>query len=369
MSKMSSQRVEDTMNRLFQSSIPLSAAQHQRLARASSALTLARTVQLPLMANWLSCQSQKAGRVRFLERFFEAEFLSQELVYQPFLAHCLAKRQDEVWYLLIDRSTLRGYETEILVISLAYNGHAIPLVWQVIDFGCTGALEQIALWKRLSKLLERILPQGTRIVVQGDSEFGSVDVIRFLRQQAWDFILAQAANSNYRQRGTQVWQSLSDLPLKAGRGIYLENIEWTEKHIYGAFNLFAFWQEHQSSPESKRREARYCLTSLRMSHMLRPLGRRRWGIECFFKDYKSGGFDVESSHFRSHERWEKLLVLLSVNYLWFNVVGRWLSKVGKRALVDAKARRQLSFFRIGWDWLISEFSQGRSWPTILTLYS
>jgi hypothetical protein len=366
---MSSQQVEDTMNQLFQATIPLSMAQNQRLASASSALTLARSVQLPQMANWLARQSQKAGRVRFLERFFEAEFLTQELVYQPFLRHYLAKRRDAVWYLLIDRSTLRGYETEILVISLAYNGHAIPLVWQVIDFGCTSGLEQIELWQRLVNLLAVILPKGTRIVVQGDTEFGSVEVIKFLRYQTWDFILAQAANSNYRHRGTQVWQSLRDLRVQAGTGIYLEQIEWTEQHIYGAFNLFAFWQEHQSSPESQRREVRYCLTSLRMSHMLRPIGRRRWGIECFFKDYKSGGFDVESSHFRQHERWEKLLVLLAVNYLWFNSVGRWLSKTGKRALVDAKARRQLSYFRMGWDWLISEFSQGRSWPLISTLYS
>lgn len=366
---MSSQDAKDTMNQLFQAIIPLSKAQNQRLASASTALTLAGTVQLPHLANWLSQPMSKVGRLHFLERFFEAPFLSQELVYQPFLKHLLAKRQDKVWYLLIDRSTLRGYESEILVISLAYNGHAIPLVWQVIDFGCTGAMEQIALWKRLAALLEQILPTGTNIIVQGDTEFGSVEVMQFLRYQRWDFILAQAANSNYRLRGSQDWQSLRDLPLKAGKGIYLENVEWTEKHGYGAFNLFAFWQEHQSSPESKRREARYCLTSLRMSHSLRPLGRRRWGIECFFKDYKSAGFEIESSHFRSHERWEKLLVLLSVNYLWFNSVGRWLSKIGKRRLVDAKAQRQLSFFRIGWDWLISEFSRGQRWPLISTLYS
>ena len=366
---MSSHQVEDTMNQLFQAFIPLSPAQNQRLACASVALTLAGTVQLPKVANWLNRSSQKAGRVRFLERLLEAEFLTQDRVYQPLLRQFLAKRQDKVWYLLIDRSTLRGYETEILLISLAYQGHAIPLVWEVIDFGCTGAEEQIVLWKRLLQLVTRILPVGTKLVVQGDTEFGSVQVMQFLRQASWDFILAQAANSAYRLHGTKDWHLVSDLPISPRRAVYLENIEWTRQHDYACLNFFGFYQPHQSSPDSQRRDYRYCVTSLPMSHMLRPIGRRRWGIECCFKDYKSAGFDVENSHLRAHEPWEKLLVLLSVNYLWVTSVGRWLSKVGKRALVDAKARRQLSLFRMGWDWLISEFRLGQPWPLISTLYS
>jgi hypothetical protein len=82
---MSSQEAKDTMNQLFQAILPLSKAQNQRLASASTALTLARTVQLPQLANWLNRPVTKVGRLRFLERFFEARFLSQELVYQPFL--------------------------------------------------------------------------------------------------------------------------------------------------------------------------------------------------------------------------------------------------------------------------------------------
>lgn len=269
----------------------------------------------------------------------------------------------------MDRSTLHGYDTEMLVLSLAYYGHAIPLVWEIIDFGCTGASEQIALLQRAVSLLSRILPTKTQVIFQGDTEFGSVELLKFICQQRWDFIVAQAVNTSYRQRGSRIWQSLRDLPVTPTRPIYLEKIEWTAKHQYGCFNLFAFYQPHQNSPESQRRYYRYCLTNLRISHSLRIQGKRRWGIECFFKDCKSGGFDLESSHFRHHDRWDRLLIILALNYLWLSSLGRWLSKVGKRALVDAKARRQLSYFRIGWDWLLSTFSQGLSVPAISTLYS
>lgn len=366
---MSSRPLEDTMNRLFQQIIPISQAQNKRLARVCSAMTLAESVSLSKMANRMSNPIQKAGHIRFLERLFQASFLSQELVYQPFLAHFLRNRHDPIWYILMDRSTLHGYDTEMLVISLAYYGHAIPLVWEIIDFGCTGADEQIDLLKRLVTLLDRILPQETQIIFQADTEFGSVEVIKFLCQQDWDFILAQSANTSYRLRATQQWHSLKDLPVSPRQSIYLENIEWTAKHIYGCFNLFAFYQPHQNSAFSQQRDYRYCLTSLRITHSLRLQGRRRWGIECFFKDCKSGGFELETSHFRHHDRWDRLLTVLALNYLWLTSLGRWLSKTGQRALVDAKARRQLSYFRIGWDWLLLTFSQGTTIPLISTLYS
>jgi hypothetical protein len=366
---MSSRPLEDTMNQLFQDIIPVSMAQNRRLARACSAMILAENVSLSKMANRLSSPSQKVGRVRFLERLLQAEFLSQELVYQPFLVHFLAKRRDKTWYLLIDRSTLHAYDTEILVISLSYYSHAIPLVWEIIDFGCTGAVEQIALLKRLVNLLPHISPPDTQIIFQGDTEFGSVAVIQFLRQYKWDFILAQTANTSYRLPGNDTWHFLADLPVSPRHTVYLERIEWTAQHIYGSFNLFAFYQPHQTSPDSTRRDYRYCLTSLRISHTLRVQGRQRWSIECFFKDCKSGGFDIENSHFRQHDRWERLMIVLALNYLWLTSLGRWLSKVGKRTLVDPKARRQLSYFRIGWDWLLSVFSQGGVIPLISTLYS
>lgn len=72
---MSSRLLEDTMNQLFQGIIPLSKAQNQRLAYASSAMTLAESVSIPKMANRISKAIHKAGRVRLLERLFQAPFL------------------------------------------------------------------------------------------------------------------------------------------------------------------------------------------------------------------------------------------------------------------------------------------------------
>ena len=83
-------------------------------------------------------------------------------------------------------------------------------------------------------------------------------------------------------------------------------------------------------------EHRYCITSLPITHTLRRLGRRRWGTEPMFRDYKSAGWHIDYSGLQDPDDIETLLVVLSINYLWATVVGRWLCKSGLRVEVDAK---------------------------------
>jgi hypothetical protein len=362
---MSSPQLEDTMNALFRREISLSPAQIGRLARANVGVLLAGHAQLPKIARWLDRPESQAGRIQFLQRLLNAPFMTQELVYQPLVRGMLRGFQEATWHILIDRSTLEGYEAEMLMSGLSFRGHAVPLVWEVIDFGCTSADEQIALWHRVLPLI----PPDKAIVAHGDTEFGSVKVMRFMREHGWDFILGQPANTRYRLHRTQTWHLLSDLPVTKRQPIYLPAVEWTENHCYGPLGLFAFYAPRQNSPESPRRDIRYQATTLPIAHTLRRVGRRRWGIEPFFKDYKSAGWNIELSALSRFDRRNSLLILLSTAFLWATCVGRWLCKIGKRRHIDAKPSRQLSLFRIGWDWLVAQYRQGHDWPLVTTLYS
>lgn len=362
---MSSRAPEDSMKRLFQRHIPLSPAQIGRLAHASSAMLLAKDSRLSQIACWINQPISKAGRVQFLNRLLDAAFMRQEYVYQPFVRGSLNGLQQRLWHVVIDRSTWHGYQTDVLMIALAYHGHALPLVWQVMDFGCTSAAEQLQLWQRVLPLI----PPSQAVLVHGDTEFGSVEVMHYLRQQGWHFIFGQPNNTRYCLPDQSMWLLLRDLPVTPRHPVYLHNIVWTESHRYRPLNLFAFYDPHQASPESPRREIRYCATSLPIAPTLRQLGSRRWGIECLFKDCKSAGFELEKSDLAHGQRCDSLLTLLSLTYVWVNCVGRWLCKTGQRRQVDAGTTRHLSLFRIGHDWLVSQFRQQRQWPLISTLYS
>ena len=129
---------------------------------------------------------------------------------------------------------------------------------------------------------------------------------------------------------------MADLVIKPRQPIYQANLTWTKKHQYQSVNLFAFYAPRQSGPTGLKHTVRYCATSLPIAHTLRRVGRRRWGIEPMFRDFKSSGWHLDQSGLQNPDQTETLLVLLSINYLWATVLGRWLCKSGRRSEVDTK---------------------------------
>ena len=361
---MSSLRLEDTMSTLFRRHLPLSDSKVGRIARATVGMILAGNGQLPKVARWIGGDAKQDNRIQFMRRLLDADYLTQRRVYQPLLRQALGAYREKVWHMLIDRSTLsKAKDRELLVASLNFRKRAIPLAWQVIDFGCTGADEQIALLTEV----KQVIPADQAVVLHGDTEFGSVQVMRFAQQNRWDFILGQPGNVRYHDG--QSWRLLQELPITSRQSVYLSDIRWTELHNYGPVNLFAFYAPHQASEFAVRCDHRYFVTSLPTTHTIRRIGRRRWGIEPFFKDYKSSGWKLESSGLECPRRLERLIILLSVGYLWTTCIGRWVCKTGRRSEIDAKPSRHLSLFRIGRDWLIHQHRMGHEWPQMLALYS
>jgi hypothetical protein len=205
------------------------------------------------------------------------------------------------------------------------------------------------------------------VVFHADGEFDSVRLMQYLYEQQWDFILGQSGKKHYRQHPDRPWQALNSLPVTKTQAVYLERIELTQTYGYGPLNLFAFYQPRFSNRRRKR-DVTYCATSLPITPSLRRLGHRRGGIECCFKDFKSSGWQLHSSDLTHPLRREGLLTVLSLSYLWATCLGRWLCKSGQRQQVDAKAQRHLSFFRLGWDWLVHRYNMNLFCPTLLTLY-
>ena len=361
---MSSLRLEDTMSTLFRRHLTLSDSQIGRIARVAVGMILAGTAQLPKVARWLRNDAKQDNRIQFMRRLLDADYLTQQRVYQPFLRQALSFNHESVWHVLIDRTTLaKARDRELLAVSLSFRKRAVPLVWQVIDYGCTGADEQIPLLEQV----KQVIPTEQKVVLHGDTEFGSVDVMRFAQRNKWDFILGQPGNTRYHDGDS--WCLLQELPITPRRPVYRSGIRWTKQHNYGPLNLFAFHSPHQASEFAARRDIRYFVTSLPTTHTIRRTGRRRWGIEPFFRDYKSSGWELESSALECPKRLNRLLILLSIDYLWATCIGRWVCKTGRRSEIDAKPSRHLSLFRIGWDWLIHQHVMGREWPQMLALYS
>jgi hypothetical protein len=338
-------------------------SQIERIRNLSMSVLLAGNVQLAKLARWLPQQTHQDSRIQWLRRLLDARYLDAEWSYQPLIRAVMAQMQGTPFHLIMDRSVLQATQFDLLSLNLYFRGRALPMVWDIIPHGSSNFTQQ----KSLIARSQVILPPCAPIVFHGDNEFGSIPLIHHLRQFKWDILTGQAAGTYYRRGANNPWQLLKTLPITRTQPIYCPAIELSKTHQYGPLNLFGFYQP-RFAKQGRRRDIAYYVTTLPITPKLRPIGRHRWGVECFYKDYKSSGWQIQLSALTHLHRLNRLLSVLSIVYLWMTCMGRWLCKTSQRNLVDSKAKRHLSLFRLGWDWIVHQYRTDALCPALLTLY-
>lgn len=355
---------EQSMQAAFEACMPLTPAQSGRLVQLCVAMIEAKDLALSKLARTLPHHTLQASRVRWIQRLLQAPFVTQAHLFQPLLQHALARFQARTWHLIIDRTRLPTDERhDLAMISLHYNCRAIPLVWQRVPKG--GARKQV--YCDLIERVSNLVPAEQAVVFHGDSEFGAAAIMSQLKQYGWDFILGVSAKDHLWDPQTQRSQALGSLSVPRRGTLQIPNVAcFASKRI--PVNVLAFQDPHHSGGK-QRREVCYLVTTLPLDATTKRLGRRRWGTEPLFRDYKSAGWDLQQSYLGHPDRIEGLLVVLAICYVWLVTTGRWLSKVGRRREVDSHRRRHYSLFRLGWDWLVSTLKRGEPPPISLRLYT
>ncbi|NJM78308.1 MAG: transposase [Acaryochloridaceae cyanobacterium RU_4_10] len=126
------------------------------------------------------------------------------------------------------------------------------------------------------KLLANVPPSlcgGRVVLVQADTEFGTVEFLNAVHRRHWRPIVGMRAN-----RTLQDGRALKDLYRHARRGlqVYLKGLDY-------ALTLSWFWLKRSDG----KRELRFVASSYPYSGAyLVLLGRKRWAIEGFFKTAK-----------------------------------------------------------------------------------
>ena len=68
------------------------------------------------------------------------------------------------------------------------------------------------------------------------------------------------------------------------------------------------------------------------------------------RDWKSYGFDLETSHITADQRLDRLLLGLATATLWLLHLGHWVTLSGRASWLVADHRRDYSMFRLGRDY-------------------
>jgi hypothetical protein len=173
----------------------------------------------------------------------------------------------------------------------------------------------------------------------GDCEFGSVEVLKWLDQWHWFYVLRQKSDTYVWLKQYNEWKPFVSFIHQAGESIWLGHGYLTASQIYPT-NLLIHWQVGEEEP--------WCLaTNLPDREMALRYYRRRMWTEEMFGDFKKHGFDLESTMLRDFLRLSRLTLAVAILYVWLISVGARTIHEGLRHLVDRTDRRDLSIFQIG----------------------
>jgi hypothetical protein len=332
------------MHALGAAGVRLSQPQQRNLAMLCTALALSRDCHLGTLALCLPLEDRRDSLIEHLRRSLRHAPCWQA-AYRPLVANLLANWPGAEVCLVMDRTDL-GQRCSILCLGVAYAKRVLPLVWQLRPFGGTGASDQIALLERIAPLL----PVGKPVIFLGDGEFRAVDVQGYCRDHGWHWQVGLKSDLLICTEGQ--WLRLIDLPINPRSGpVYRQNVLLTADHAFGPVNILARWSHKDWC-------ARFWATDLTADRHAWRRGRRRFWIEPTFRDWKSGGFNLEGSQLSDHRALEALVLAMAITNLGLVHLGLGVLSGSRRATIDIPHRRDYSLFRLGRDYLLRALLMG-----------
>jgi len=301
-----------------------------------------QSVHLSKIGNKIQGRASLSSHIQRISRFVNNKAVRVRQWYQP-IAHNLIDRVVAVGQevrIVVDGSKV-GFGHQLLMVAICYRRRTLPLAWTWVkgQRGHTSALKQLA----LLSYVHNLIPADKPVLVVGDSEFGSNDVLRQLDQWGWGYVLRQQPHWLVQTTPAACWQRLDTLLSKAGQRLWLPTTRLTQKYAYQV-NVLAYWQPGEKTPW-------LLATNLPTARAALFAYRRRMWIEEMFGDFKGHGFDLEATHLRHFLRLSRLTLAVCLLYVWLVAFGSRVIKRGHRHLVDRTDRRDFSIFRIGFNML------------------
>lgn len=303
---------------------------------------IAKKVPLPI--------KQDSVEQRF-RRWLKNPRIDERVIYDPIAQGLLFSLRHTRLRVQIDR-TLIGDRFNILKVTLYWRKRALPLTWKLLSHQGSS---RYADWVALLDHLATLLPPNAQVVLLGDREFGTADMMDLARWHGWDYCLRVKGDQLIWDETTQQWCELRALIVQ-GETHFLQDVFYTKTNHYRTHFALTF-DKNADEP---------CIVATNRIPSQRTLNeyRKRFGCEPFFSDLKSRGFDMARTQLQHRARFSRLLLVLVLLAVWLIGVGQQLSmhRCGQELLRPSQVSR-LSLFQIGYRWLDKQLTLARSlWP-------
>ena len=244
------------------------------------------SVHLSKVAGKIPGSAKLVSTTRRLSRFLDNPAVRVREWYEPIARqwleaqwHCLGEIR-----LIVD-GTKVGFGHQLLMVSLAYRRRAIPIAWTWVQHvrGHSSAFKQLALLNYVSKLF----PIDAVVFLVGDCEFGSLEVLKWLDQWHWCYVLRQKSDTCVWLNQHNDWKPFDSFVHKAGESRWLgHGLPDCPAHL-----------PNQSTGSLAIRRKRTLVPGYqpaRSQNTLKYYRRRMW-CEEMHGDLKKHGFDLEST--------------------------------------------------------------------------
>jgi hypothetical protein len=321
----------------------------QTLALLMTGIFHSRDVRLSRMAENVPLDIQEDSVAQRFRRWLKNPRIDERTIYDPVARQLLLSLRHTRLRLQIDR-TMIDDRFNVLMVSVAYRRRAIPLVWLVLPhLGNSTFMER----EELLSYVADLIPTGATVLMLGDREFGTPDMMRSIQAYGWDYCL-RVKGTAYVHLSTGCWIQLRDLAPVPGTRYYLTEVALTKSHDYGPIHLALACDQDSDDPW-------FIATNLCPSQRTLRDYARRFGCEELFSDIKARGFNLALSQLHHTDRFSRLLVAIALLYVWVLSIARQVCLTRQvRSLTYRVFDHRYSLFQIGRRWLAKQLTLGKS---------
>lgn len=303
-------------------------------------------------------QGTEESKIKRLQRFLSNKLINPEKLYEYFAYKLIAeyKNNSNKIYIIFDHTTIAD-KFVILQFSLKVAQRAIPLWYKVFPYNENGNKDFIHIKEGLNFLHKIISPYNYNVTVLADRGFKSVDLFRFIDEDlCWKYCIRCTKDLSISIDNKASIDKLEDIPLLKNRTRYLWDVKLTLKNY--CCNMAVCRAEGKD-------DVWYIANNLSQPFAIREY-KKRFDIEEMFKDFKSGGFNLEDTWSMNLQYIKMMYFCLSIAYCWIIAISTGCMKHGKNNIIGAtknlngKKVRIYSLFRAGIKWFKRSYCSLRS---------
>lgn len=312
-----------------------------------SGITRSRSAQISRIARAIPSSAQFASTEKRISRFLSDVPINDTAVAR-FSSKLLTLDRNQKWTICIDRTNWKYGSTyrNLLIIGVLYKDQCVPLMSHNLGLqrksGNSNCQDRIDI---MDEFMNAFPKQKIQCII-GDREFIGRNWMDFLNKNNISFIVRlkeewAVINDKDNQRTIPIKDYI--LPLMKDRRVLHLKVLLGATKPEEAF-ITVFWVNTRDEKTGKQKKE-LCIVqhSKDIKHPQREY-KKRWKIESCFKNMKSAGFNIESSHLINEERFDDLIKIVLMCVAWMLYEGKQV-----KVIIKSNGFRWFSLFRSGLD--------------------